>query len=119
MALACVLYFTLLAAAAVAKPEVSTNSTRAKNEREKVESESLAEYISKLFRRNLQVTAGQTPMALDEKGLVLIRGTKFRTVKGTVLLLRPVHTVRIQMLEYFLQKLIIVYSYGVQKFKLQ
>ena len=88
MNLSSVIYFMQLVLAAIAERDNFTNLTinaNAINERKMEEGEPLAMDISDLFRRNLQVGAGQTPKTLDQNKLLLIRGAKFRTVSVSVL----------------------------------
>ena len=80
-----ILPFTLLVIAAIAASEKASQKATAVNDREESEkqleeSEPLAQYILELFRRGLELGAGQPPEQLANNGLILIRGALFRRV---------------------------------------
>ena len=81
----CVLCLILLTIAAIYKSVQGFQSSGATTKVELESEEPLAKAIFELFRRDLEVGAGQPSKRLENNELKLIRGAKFRTIQGMLL----------------------------------
>ena len=81
-----VLWLMQIAIASIADPEQVFNTSGAVKSGDVEEGEPFAAAIFELFRRDLEAGDGQSSKQLENNGLLLIRGAKFRTVKGIVII---------------------------------
>ena len=82
-----VLWLTLLIIEAIADPEQVIKISDELNNGELEEGELIARAIFELFRRELEVGEGAQSKWLENNELLLIRGAKFRTIQGIIIII--------------------------------